>query len=383
MKPRHACAFTFALLGLVACGDAGHSGESTASAQAASGADTATAAASAPVPSVTRTFGNWTAVCNNANDCWAYATAEDFGSGWVLLNYPAGPTGQVEVRVGDWSDTPGPLRLSIDGQAIGAATTQRSESGDGTMIDRFDDLAGLISRLAQGRTLAVRSADPESGAPSISLQGAAAAFLWIDERQGRLDSTTALVRRGDRPADSVPAAPALPVVRAAPAVSQAGLSDDPTLPDSLEALAQVKACRADMDWGNGTEVQKNDDVARLDGDTLLWSVLCARGAYNEGHRFFLTGNEGENPRPVLFRSSDQEAEDTGQDDDYILINAGYDPETRTVFSFSKGRGLGDCGAAYVWTWTGREFTPAEERVMQKCAGMWPDLWPTTWRSREG
>jgi hypothetical protein len=383
MTSRHACIFSLALLGLVACGDAGRSEANTPSAKAASGADAATAAAAtAPVPSVTRIFGNWTAVCNNANDCWAYATAEDFGSGWVLLNYPAGPAGQVEVRVGDWSDTPGPLRLSIDGQAIGAAATQRSEGGDGAMIDRFDDLPDFIARLGQGRTLAVQSADPDS-APSISLQGAAAAFLWIDERQGRLGTTTALARRGDRRADSVPTAPALPIVGAAPAVSQAGLSDDPILPAGLEALAQVKACRADMDWGNGAGVQKNDNVARLDGDTLLWSVLCFRGAYNEGHRFFLTGNEGQNPRPVLFRSTDQEGEDAGQDDDYILINAGYDPETRTVFSFSKGRGLGDCGAAYVWTWTGREFTLTEERVMQKCAGLWPDLWPTTWRSREG
>lgn len=364
------------LLGLAACGEAGQSAT-----PASYGAEAKDAGPPRPpVASVTRTFGNWTAVCDNGNDCWAYATAKNFGSGWVLLKYPAGPSGQVEVKVGDWSDTPRPLTLTIDGQAVDA-TSQVSDGRDGTMADRFDDLPGFIARLGQGQILSVRSADPDS-APSISLQGAAAAFLWIDERQGRLGTTTALVRRGDRPTSDVPSAPDLPVVRAAPAASQAGLSDQPTLPASLEALNEVKACRADMDRGSAAQPQIDDGVARLSEDTLLWSVLCFRGAYNEGHRFFLTGNEGQNPRPLFLRSTEQQSEDVGVADDFILINAGYDPDSRTVSSFAKGRGLGDCGAAYVWTWTGRDFVLTEEQVMASCAGMWPDLWPTTWRSQE-
>lgn len=366
-----------ALLGLVACGEAGQSATAPPADLGSTGSSPGQAAAT--VPSVTRTFGNWTAVCDNGNDCWAYATAKDFDSGWVILRYSAGPSAQVEVKVGDWSDTPGPLTLSVDSQTVKAAS-QASDGRDGAMIERFEDLPDFIAKLGQGQTLGVDSADPDS-APSISLQGAAAAFLWIDERQGRLGTTTALVRKGDRPASSVPPAPALPVVRAAAAVSQAGLSQEPTLPASLESLPEVKECRADLDRGNGQEPSKDDDVARLSDDTLLWSVLCFQGAYNTGHRFFLTGNDGQNPRPVFLRSTDQQGEDVGVADDFILINAGYDPESRTVSSFSKGRGLGDCGAAYVWTWTGRDFVLTEEQVMVNCAGMWPDLWPTTWRSR--
>lgn len=369
-----------ALLGLVACGEAGQSATGPTAGAGSKGSTQDTARAGTAVPSVTRTFGNWTAVCNNANDCWAYATAAESGSGWLLLKYPAGPSAQVEVKAGDWSDMPGPLTLSIDGQSVAASMSASAAQGDGAVVDRFDDLPGVIRRLGQGRTLNLSSGDPDS-APAISLQGAAAAFLWIDERQGRLGTTTALIRRGDQAASSVPDAPDLPVVRAAAAVSQAGLSDEPTLPASLEALPEVKTCRSDLDRGNGQEPFKDDGVARLSDDTLLWSVLCFQGAYNTGHRFFLTGNQGQNPRPLFLRSSEQQGEDVGVADDFILINAGYDPESRTVSSFSKGRGLGDCGAAYVWTWTGREFVLTEEQVMVNCAGMWPDLWPTTWRSR--
>lgn len=364
------------LLGLVACGETGQSATPAGSGPTGTGQERA----APPVPSVTRTFGNWTAVCNNANDCWAYATASDFNSGWVLLKYPAGPAAQVEVKVGDWTDTPDPLTLSIDGQTVQATASQVSANRDGIIIDRFKDQPGFIARLGQGRILDIDSPDPDS-APSISLQGASAAFLWIDERQGRLGTTAALVRRGDGPLSRVPNAPVLPIVRAAPAVSQTGMSDEPTLPASLESLAAVKTCRADLNWGNGAGPPRDDGVARLSDDTLLWSVLCFQGAYNTGHRYFLTGNEGQSPRPVLLRSTDQEGEDAGQDDNDILINTGYDPETRTISSFSKGRGLGDCGASYVWTWTGRDFVLTDERLMQKCAGMPADLWPTTWRTR--
>lgn len=368
---------SLAALGLIGCGEAVQTGRTAAENVGSSATQPGQAAA--PFPSATRTFGDWTAVCDNGNDCWAYATARNFDSGWIILKYPAGPSAQVEVMVGDWSDTPGPLSLSVDGQAINA-TSQVSDGRDGAMIEQFDDLPDFIARLGRGKAMGIDSADPDN-APFISLQGAAAAFLWIDERQGRLGTTTALIRRGERPASSVPKAPELPIVRAAPAVSQAGLSDQPTLPAGLEALDEVKACRADMDWGNASNPQIDDGVARLSADTLLWSVLCFRGAYNEGHRFFLTGNEGQNPRPVFLRSTEQQGEDVGVADDFILINAGYDAESRTISSFSKGRGLGDCGAAYVWTWTGRDFALTKEQVMVNCAGMWPDLWPTTWRSR--
>jgi hypothetical protein len=379
MAIRAITAVGLAAFGLMGCGDAGApTGGATENARPAT---TQLGQITAPTPSVMRTFGNWTAVCDNGNDCWAYATAADANSGWIILKYPAGPSAQVEIKVGDWSDTPGPLTLSVDDQVIRASSTQVPNNSDGAMINRFDDLPDFIAKLVQGKTLGIDSANPDN-APLISLQGAAAALLWIDERQGRLGTTTALVRRGDRSASTVPSAPALPVVRAAPAVSQAGLTDQPTLPASLEAMDAVKACRADMDRGNGTEPQMDDGLARLSDDTLLWSVLCFRGAYNEGHRFFLTGNEGQNPRPLFLRSTEQQGEDVGVADDFILINAGYDPDSRTISSFAKGRGLGDCGAAYVWTWTGRDFVLTEEQVMANCAGMWPDLWPTTWRSQE-
>lgn len=102
MTLRTAATFGLTLLALVACGEAGQS--ATAAVSASNGSGSAPALAS--VPSVTRTFGNWTAVCNNANDCWAYATPANYESGWLLLTYAAGPSARVRSRSGTGATHP-------------------------------------------------------------------------------------------------------------------------------------------------------------------------------------------------------------------------------------------------------------------------------------
>jgi hypothetical protein len=115
--------------------------------------------------------------------------------------------------------------------------------------------------------------------------------------------------------------------------------------------------------------------ARLDDTTELWAVPCFMGAYNIGHDWYLTDRGGRNPRALALPSANGETA-TG------TINGGYAPETRTLTAFAKGRGIGDCGTAQTWTWTGRAFLLTAESEMQDCWGVPADLWPTTWRTRE-
>ena len=44
-------------------------------------------------------------------------------------------------------------------------------------------------------------------------------------------------------------------------------------------------------------------------------------------------------------------------------------------------GIGDCGAAQTWAWTGQGFTLTQESIMGECAGVPSDLWPVSWRTR--
>ena len=326
------------------------------------------AAQPAAMASETKTFRDWFAVCDNGNDCMAFGPAAENGTGWVRVHMPPGPDARPDVMAGFWPDDgefgKSPVRVQIDGRSFATAPFQ-----DGDQDAVLSDPAAAVAALVAGRSMTLGLG---SETQAMNLNGATAALLWIDERQGRLDTVTALVRRGAKPATAVPPAPRLPLVAPAPEMPRDQIGEiGPTLPATIEAMAEAKACRADTAHFEG--IQKEVQSARLDASTELWGMPCYVGAYNTGTRYFLTGPGGARPRVLSFRG-------TGEAED-ILTNAEYSPHTRTIGQFAKGRGLGDCGVASTWTWTGRAFVLSEESVMGECWGANADRWPTTWRSR--
>lgn len=349
-------------LGLAACSP-GEGAANPAGGQDAPGAEAATAAAG--LPSETRAFRDWIAVCDNGNACFAYGRGSE-GMGWIRVAMEPGPDARPGVAAGYWPDGVGPgqsFALTIDGADY--PMTLASNEPVAAEVPAARALE-VVRALADGNTARI-GADQ-----ALSLSGAAAALLWIDERQGRVNTVTALRRPGSRPASAVPSAPPLPVVTPAAAASQTGFGDkDQVLPAALEALPAVAECRAETaeHW-----IAKEIMSARLDAATELWAVPCFAGAYNMGHDWYVTGPGGRDPRPaVLVSTSDEPTAGT--------INGGYSPESRTITAFAKGRGVGDCGTASTWTWTGRAFVLTSEMAMSECWGVPPDYWPSTWRTR--
>lgn len=350
--------------GLAACG--GDDGSVAATGDKAEAPPAAQGSAAAVTGrSESRAFSDWKAVCDNGGRCVAYSGLGT--GGWLSIRMDAGPDARPEVLM-DMSAISGvPVRLVVDGRS------QPLTAPDGDAVGfrvPAAEAAATLTRLAAARE--IRLVTPEFDG-EIPTAGASAAMLWIDERQGRLGTTTALIRRGDRPAATVPPAPVLPQVTAAPAISQTGFGDEgQTLPAALEALPAVKACRAETSFNE--DISRAVMSARLDASTELWAVPCFSGAYNMGHDWYVTGPGGRNPRPATLPSAAGEASQG-------TVNGGYDAATRTLSAFSKGRGLGDCGVASTWTWTGRTFVLTEESSMEDCQGMTAEFWPTTWRTR--
>lgn len=313
--------------------------------------------------SETRTFRDWTVVCDNGNDCAAYGPAEDNG-GFVMLKIAAGPEARPLVLADSWAleASTEVLRLDIDGLNYSGKNENRGEFNVLT-IDRPSDQ--LMNALANGRAMSLSAS---GRTVSVSLTGAAAAFLWIDERQGRLGTTTALMRKGDRPASSVLAAPVLPRVTAAASVAQSNLPK--TLSPNVTALPRARECAAEF---QGLAHGKDDwAVHRLGADTLLWELPCGAGAYNFSQAYVLSANDGSGARALDFPTP------RGPVDS--LVNSNFDSATNSISAFGKGRGLGDCGTMGSWTWTGREFVLSSENNMDDCLGIHWDLWPSTWRS---
>lgn len=341
---------------------------------------TAAAASAAPVLQIrseTKQFRDWSATCGNDGTCWAFGFAPEFAAGWVRITLAPGPDAQPQILFGYWPDSdakgPGQIALTIDGRAFASTLSPEGEA-EAPIGEIGANARAAIDAMAQGKVMTIRGASTQD----VSLHGAAAALLWIDEKQGRLDTTTALIRRGDRPASTVPVAPPLPTVTPAPAVDQTGFGDvNQTVPAALRTRTEVGTCLKESTMPAVSDMVMS---ARLDARTELWAVPCGSGAYNLTHNWYLTGPGGRDPRPAILAGTAGPGADPAMPDN-STVNGAYDPKTRTLSAFAKGRGIGDCGSAQTWAWTGDRFVLTEESTMGQCAGVRSDLWPVAWRTR--
>ena len=360
-------AAAIALLG--ACNEdkpaASTSGPAAAATDSASEASATVSTSTSAFASETKEFRDWTAVCDNINNCTAYGPAAE-NSGFVMVKLDAGPDAKPRVHAGSWSlpSDSSRILLDIDGRNYAGKMEGQDREDPLLTIERPSDQ--LIGAIANGRSMTLSAGGQTS---AVSLTGAAAAFLWIDERQGRLNTTTALIRKGERPASSVPAAPAAPRITIATPVAQSNLPKN--MPQQVSALPQIREC-VDINQG-GMAINEEWSVHRLGTNTLLWSIPCGAGAYNFSQAYVISANDGTGARSIAFPSS-------GEPQD-SLTNSNFDSDTNTISAFGKGRGLGDCGQMAVWAWTGQDFVLKEEDTMTNCLGVHWQFWPSVWRTR--
>ena len=160
------------------------------------------AAAPAPKPGELKVFGSWTVGCDNGRACQANA-----------LMSPESDDGlQLVIRRAAAPGAPAMFDIPTDGLKAAATFTVDAEvfakltPGPGPKT--IPITARLANRLAEGAEAEVMIGTKRwTGVP---LGGVAAAFLYIDDKQGRLGTTTALRRIGTRVASAAP--PALPVI---------------------------------------------------------------------------------------------------------------------------------------------------------------------------
>lgn len=330
-------------------------------------------------------FKDWIAACDNQRNCSAYALAgsDDIGA-------------YLRIERGGEADAPVIVTLSVDPREAKGFTVSfddpalpglpggvlTGEEGEGNDFRRVtlskggapDDL--LASLRKAGSIVITRQLGGtqklEDPVTRISLSGAAASLLWIDEQQKRLDTVTALVRRGDKPASSIPPQPAAPVIVAAKPANAKAPRKHP-----LALLTKGRALCDDDDKSS-----KLEDVNPLGGGLFLYQFTCpeSSGAYNF-FDVFLIGPAGKVAalRPAQFKRPPGLSE-SGRDNLSGLTNATFDPQTMTLTSFNKGRGIGDCGVEEQWVWDGKAFRLVLERAMPECRGVPLDDWPVTYRA---
>ena len=307
-------------------------------------------------------FKSWTVVCDNLRNCEADGFAADEVDKPAILRLtrggaPGAPASVEIVLLDDVGEINGkPLTLAVDGRPI--LTVRAGENASAKLAAA--QVGPLLGAARNGTALSIRLEDNAVGL--VSLAGMVAALRLVDDQQGRVGTVTAMVAKGDAPLSAVPPQPALPVVRRAPAVAQTGLAAKP--PASVKALAAKAECDVDQDTAAG-----EPEVHRLSADTVLWQVPCWAGAYNDSSLFVITDNKGGAARLAPLEGAD----------DGMATNAQYDPKTRLLGAYDKGRGVGDCGESSEWAWTGRAFVLTHAASMPICQGQAD--WPTSYQAR--
>ncbi len=321
----------------------------------------------------TKTVKDWTAVCNNLGDCTAFGFSGEGADtpAYLMIQRQAGPAAQPTVVIVYGSNDKQPPQtwtLALDNKPIAGIGPVRAAGSDNGARATLSGAAAqhVIDALRNGQGLEL-----DAGGKSleeISLAGSAATLLWVDDQQGRVGTVTALTKKGAAPASSVHPRLGPPLVRPAPPASQAGLPKH--APKSL--IKSVSDC--DFDASSG---EPDDTIARLAPGVVLWGPECDMAAYNETSVFFIGDEHAGHLKRVIF----PEAPGAGHPDD-TLMNVGFDAASQTLSSFSKGRGIADCGSTEAWVWDGKAFQMAREETMPECRGVVPDDWPSLFVSRQ-
>jgi hypothetical protein len=224
---------------------------------------------------------------------------------------------------------------------------------------------GLVRTLRDGQSLTI-------GSSKVSLSGLAAALLVMDDVQGRVGNESALARPGPRPATATPAAPALPVLHAAP--------PPPALEGKDALIAAVRtAVAADLKASDCEDAANQDDAQPLTRSEALVMVGCIMGAYQGSALVYRVPRDApgrarrvELPLPPTAEAD--AAERRGE-----LVAADYDPKAATLTFSAKGRGLADCGTSGSWVFDGADFKLEEYNYKGRCGGP-PGDWLSIWRS---
>ena len=333
----------------------------------------ALAALATPASAQAKKFRDWLAACDNTRNCVAYALSENATSQYLRIERGAQADAPVKVTLVVEGKIETPLRVSFNDPKVAGLPAGPLSGTYSADLEKTEFAIPADAALVDGlrhatelKVVADKSFDP------ISLSGAAAALLWIDEQQKRLDTVTALVRRGGKPATAVSAPPAPPVVqRGKPGAAPASK----TFPKAVLVKGRT-ICGAD------DPNPEPGEVVALSGNLLAYWFECRQmsGAYNAWSALVLAPRDApQAARVVQAPYPPGEMANEGMEK-HLLVNAGLDQKTLTLTMFSKSRGIGDCGSSGEWVFDGKEFRLTRYQSMPVCGGLISDEWPVIYRA---
>lgn len=292
---------------------------------------------------------DWALQCDNTRACRAVGYQAETGDSEpvsVLLTREAGPDTPVQVELQVFTEKANPASLRLK---VGKLTLPPLQ-GDTPQVPA-PQVPRLIQELLRNEEATVTAG---KDVWTLSLAGASAVLLKMDEVQGRVGTPGALVRRGSRPESSVPGPLLAPLVKAVTPVPTRK-TDAALAKPLLAALdrSDVEGTCNGEDVLNPVKVQ----IFRLTERKVLLSVPCGMGAYNFSNLLWMA-NDRPPYKPEFLND----------------VDGDFDPATGAVHSSMKGRGIGDCWWVREWQFDGKGFVRTREAGDSMCRGFGGGAW---------
>jgi hypothetical protein len=314
------------------------------------------AAAPAVAKSVHAVIKDWEVACDNTRACEAAGFQSDESESAPVslwLGRPAGPHGARAAKLSASTlneSAVGPLTLQVGRLTLRGLTSETALTPA--------QIAQLLPALLDANAAAVSDGKNKW---QLSLAGMKAALLKMDDLQGRVDTVTALVKRGPKPASAVLAPVPAPTLQRLPLQrlpSPLPLKQDEALLPKIMKTLKNGGCDEAPDL-MGPESQS--EINRLSASQVVLLIECGRGAYQSSFAVWIANDKppyAAKRAPLVGADGKPERE---------LLNAGFDKGE--LGSFAKGRGLGDCNVQASWVWTAAGFKLASASSAQLCRGV--------------
>tara|TARA_R110002124_G_scaffold83253_2_gene218153 strand:+ start:433 stop:1518 length:1086 start_codon:yes stop_codon:yes gene_type:complete len=339
---------------------------------------TAAVAMPAAQPGEIRTFGDWAVGCDNGDNCQAISLVpgedgagyED-GEGPVSIVRTAGSKDIFKIHITFEPRDMDRYRMIVDGRLV---DTGPIVPGDYPIEIVGADAKKVAAAIIRGKRLVVQGPSDEI-ITRISLAGSSAALRYIDEKQDRAGTGTALVAKGSRAFR--------PTTFEIPTIMVDQWDPAKLVPETGDIVALVEASRCKDDRFGVVEDQVFPLGKRGNRYRVLVLISCGAGAYNFSSAPYVGEYVEDAPAtsgwiftPARF---DHQPSWGGEGSDPLLVNASWGEQDQTISSYGKGRGLGDCGNAENYIWDGDSFRLIDASAMPKCRGAFE--WITTWRAK--
>ena len=310
---------------------------------------------------------DWIVGCDNLRFCHAVslpvpADGDDLplgdGNMTVSITRGVGPLDAPIIQLAVVEDIPGVLMSDIRGVLVDTGDTLLDLDSKNGVYDLNADASRRILRAMKERNEIALVDTKGKPLARASLKGLMAALAYMDERQYRRDTVSALADPGRKPANYLTIPPMTPP-------RQVRIAATPQAPPALLEPAKITELRAQdpcLEY-HSEAVADEPEYHRLDDRHSLLVLPTTCGGYNPYRQLYVIGNDGTVNKPVISL-----AKSTEYIEDSELPDVGWSKERQRLLSFGRGRVLADCGEIQEFAWSEGRFILTLHSSMTPCRG---------------